>query len=288
MALEHRNGHVYYYQSLRIGDRVRREYRACGYLATLMGTLDGLQREKKKIIRWSRDDRRARWQRRFKQIRRALARSGGLVAEALRATGWHQHKREWRRKRGQPMKTDVATVIEGWLPADLQARAGVLDADTTAKARQGDRATLPAVRAYLDNPAAVALWGDAGRKVLERWVRINANGDLIAEEALLRRAAALREGLAGPNPSALDLLMAEQVVLAWVALTVTEYWYAGLMEAVFLNAKLAGAEILNLLSKQVAHAQRQLMAACRTLAKARRAKLPEVLALVRVNTAVAA
>ncbi len=182
------------------------------------------------------------------------------------------------------MTTDVATLIDTWLAADLRQRAGTLDADTTAKAQNGDRAALPAVRAYLDNPAAVALWGDVGRKVLERWVRMQARGDLIAEEALLLRAAALREGLAGPNPSVLELLLAERVVLAWVALSVTENWHAGLMEAVFLNARVAAAEYLNLIAKQVGHAHRQLMAACRTLAKARRAKLPEVLALVSVNT----
>ncbi len=287
MALEQRNGRVYYYQSRRIGDRVRREYRGCGHLATLMGRLDRVQRERKKLDKWSRDHRRARWQKRFKQLRRALGRAGRLVAAALRAAGWHLHNREWRKKRGRPMTSDVARVIEAWLPADLQARAGVLDADTAARARQGDRTALTGVREYLDNPAAVALWGDTGRQVLERWARVHANGDLVKEEAMLRRAAALRDGLAGSKPSTLDLLLAERVVLAWVTLTVVENWHAGLMEAVFLNGKLAMAEVLSLLAGQVAHAHRQLMAACRTLAKARRAKLPEVLALVSVSAAAA-
>lgn len=175
-----------------------------------------------------------------------------------------------------------ATDTPTWVPAELRRRAGVIDPDTAARAGSGDRAALPAVEKYLDNPAAAALWGDAGREVLVRWVRMRSRGDLVAEEATLRHASALRAALAGPSPSALDWLLAERVVLAWVVLTTLELWQGRVMEKVLVGGKAKLFVSLNVLPKHIDSAHRQLMAACRTLAKVRRARLPEVLALVTV------
>jgi hypothetical protein len=287
VALEHRgNGRVYYYRSRRVGKKVRREYHGAGYVCTLMAKLDGLERSRKEFAAWEKKDRLDRWRKRFSKLREAIARANRVVADALRAAGWHQHNREWRKRRGATMATDLATVIGTWTPGELDKRAGALAADVYEKSAKGDHSVLPAVRQYLDNPAAVALWGDVGRSICARWVKLHARNDLLVEEAMLRRAQALREGLAGPNPTALDAILAERVVLTWVSLTVLEEWQSKLFRGFLEKGASNPDALLGLFPKHIDHAHRHFMAACRTLAKVRRAKLPEVLALVKVDATV--
>ena len=284
MGLERRNGRVYYYTSHRVGGRVRKRYRGADYPATLMAKMDAIDRGRNDFAAGEKQERLCKWQKRFARLRAALARANEVVAAALRAAGWHQHKREWRKRRGAAVATDLATVIGTWTPGGLETQAGALAADVSEKAAKGDRSALPAVRQYLDNPAAVALWGDAGRNLLVRWVKLYARGDLLIEEAISRRAQALRDGLSGPQPGALEALLAERVVLAWVALGVVESWQTRAFESLLDQPPPRDImTLLNIFPAHVEHAHRQLMAACRTLAKVRRAKLPDVLALVNVS-----
>jgi hypothetical protein len=182
--------------------------------------------------------------------------------------------------------TDLSTLVATWTAGGLDEKAGTLAADASAKAAKGDRSTLAAVRQYLDNPAAVALWGDVGRTTLQRWVGMYARGDLLVEESMIRQAQAVRAGLLGATPTALDALLAKRIVLAWVVLTVAEGWHAKVFQSFIEKPPQQGTAadaLLNFFSPHIEHAHRQLMAACRTLAKVRRAKLPEVFAPVNVN-----
>ena len=286
MALEHRNGQVYYYRSRRVRKRVRKEYVTSGECATVLANLDALKRAEKEFAALQMKAKREKWQTRSDRLRKALARANRTVAEALRADGWHQHKREWRKRRGPTMSTDLAIMLGTWTLGESAQRAGTLPDDVSKKAAKGDRSALPAVRQYLNNPAAVALWGNVGALVLQSWVQLFGSGDLRAEEAMIRRLQAMREGLTGPNPTALDVLLVERVVLAWAALSVLELWYTQAF-SLLLGKKAADptrSVILDVLPKHIDYANRQLMAACRTLAKVRRAQLPELLAVVNVGT----
>lgn len=164
-----------------------------------------------------------------------------------------------------------------WHPGELSAAAGKLDPETAAQAAKGDAAVLPAVDAFLAaDPAATALWGDMGRRLLRRWVRRYAGNCLTTERAVLRLAADLRARLAGPRPTALDVLLAERVVIGWVFLSWCEAQYEGLVAEV-------GIAQQQFHLKRIDLAHRGLLSACRTLAKVKKAKLPDVLALVNVN-----
>jgi hypothetical protein len=280
MAIEQRNGRTYYYTSERVAGRVVRCYRGSGPAAAAMAWLDGLYREDRESDARDRARRLARRRKWNAKVRGWLAAVAARVAEALRAAGWHQHKREWRRKRGATMGIP-ATTEQGrprWLVLDLRTSAGPLDPATAEKSAKGDRSALPAVDEYLSNPAAAALWGDMGRRLLESWVKKFAGKDLLSERALLGFAADLRDRLAGPNPDALVQLVAERVVVAWVTAHVVENRYLRVLDRLIglpthHRAFLAQVEMVN----------RNLLSACRALAKVRRAGLPEVLALVNVN-----
>ena len=76
---------------------------------------------------------------------------------------------------------------------------------------------------FFDNPAARALFGDIGRIVLHKLADLYAGGDMLWEQALLRFASDQRTRLAGANPSALECLLAERVVIAWVFVSFAEF-----------------------------------------------------------------
>src|SRR5439155_14227630 len=144
-----------------------------------------------------------------------------------------------------------------WVGAEPTKLAGDLDPAAAAGAIKGDPAALRVVDRYLDAPAARALWGDLGRHVLAKWIEVYAGPNTVMQRGLVRFASDLRGRLAGPSPSALDLLLAERVVLAWFFAGWAEYQYAGLVTK--LSARDAEHHL-----KRIAVAHRNLLAACRT------------------------
>ncbi len=112
--------------------------------------------------------------------------------------------------------------------------------------------------------------------MLQRWIETYAGDCLTTRRAIWQFASDLRSGLAGPNPTALDDLLAERVVIGWVFLHWCEAQYARQM------AKLSWKES-EFQTKRIEMANRNLMSAARTLAKVRKSKLPHLLALVNVN-----
>jgi len=170
----------------------------------------------------------------------------------------------------------------GWVASELTTesnRAGKLDTDTEAKAIKDDRQAIKEVdRYFVNNAAAVALWGDVGLHALSKWVEVYAGGNPKLKAAVVRNASELRAKLAGANPTALDVLVAERVVLAWFFASWADYQFAAQVKNL---CKSPTSELF--LHKRCEMAQRSLMTACRTLAQVRRAKFPEVLALINVT-----
>ncbi len=278
MAMERRNGRVYYYTSRRIGQAVVRHYDGAGPAAELCARMADIERETRKLDRCEQADRWERLKRKSAKLRGWIESVNRVIGDALRAAGWHQHRWEWRRKRGADVTAlaTVGTSPPSWLGDELAKSAGWLDPATAEKAAKGDRSVGPAVAEYLKNPAAAALWGDMGRRVLQRWVSRYAGSCLTTERALLVFANELRGRLAGPNADALVFLVAERVVLGWVVLNYFENSYLRVMDTA-----LGTQHKFHLARIDLAH--RSMMAACRTLAKVRRANLPDVLALVNVT-----
>lgn len=276
MALEQRGGGLYYYTSRRVGGRVVKRYVGRGQCAVLASRLDALDRDRREQAAF---DRRADLNELREQnaaLREWLAAVDGVVAAALGLAGWHRVRRQWRRRRGATVGTLARIEQLPWVSPELLARAGEIDPATVEKAGKGDKAALQAVDEYLDNPAAMAFWGDLGRHVLAKWVEQYAGKNVVMRRAMPRFASDMRARLAGPDPNPLNLLLAEQVVLAWLFASWSDYQYAGTVGE--LQPKQGEFHL-----KRIALAHRNLMSACRTLAKVRRASLPDVLALVNVN-----
>ena len=99
MGWEERRGRLYYYRSVRDGNRVRKEYVGGGSFGQLIAQLDELER-------LQREEEEVSW----REERERLERSAGFLQELeeaaqiliraeLLVAGFHKRKGEWRRLR---------------------------------------------------------------------------------------------------------------------------------------------------------------------------------------------
>jgi hypothetical protein len=101
MALEKRGGNLYYYRSIRRGDKVRRVYVGSGELATIAHERD--------LMDQAVEEGRRQEERRELENLESLAAPILEVGEATEALvqahlivrGCHRHKGEWRLRRGR-------------------------------------------------------------------------------------------------------------------------------------------------------------------------------------------
>jgi hypothetical protein len=102
MPWEKRKGKKYYYRSVKLGGRVRREYWGCGPDAGLVAALDAEERRRRAGLAAAFRDERVR----TAEADAAAALFAGLVRDLLRAelvaAGYHQHARgQWRKRHGR-------------------------------------------------------------------------------------------------------------------------------------------------------------------------------------------
>ena len=140
-------------------------------------------------------------------------------------------------------------------------------AELLKQANRGDRSVLPEMRRLLDDsPELWQFLGDLGRHAKSAWINRASGEDLVRRETLMRSVAALEEELAGPNPSAIERVLAERVVVTWLEVhtldpVLTERTEMTLAQAAFYD-------------KRRVRAHRRLLAAIRTLATVRRLVVP--------------
>jgi hypothetical protein len=93
----------YYTRSRKVNGRVVREYVGGGELAELAARLDAIQRQEREAERATRQGERAELDTLDEPVDRMCQEVELLARAALRATGYHQHKRgEWRKRRDRP------------------------------------------------------------------------------------------------------------------------------------------------------------------------------------------
>jgi hypothetical protein len=99
MGLEQRGNNRFYYEKVRRGSRVVSVYAGKGEIAFLRHQLDLLKREEGEIERSGRLEERMG----VENVDRVVSEFCEEVAAAVTATflvrGYHQHSRQWRKKR---------------------------------------------------------------------------------------------------------------------------------------------------------------------------------------------
>jgi transposase len=100
VGLEKRNGRVYYYKSQRDGEKVRKVYVGAGEFAHEAAKLDEVKRRQREEEATYWREERERLERSAAFVREVESAVEVLTRAYLLASGFHQHKGQWRRQRG--------------------------------------------------------------------------------------------------------------------------------------------------------------------------------------------
>jgi hypothetical protein len=91
----------YYYQVRKVDGRVVRQYVGKGEIGELAARVDAFLRTERQAKAHTRKAEQEQLEAIESDVDRLCERSDHLVRAALRAAGYHQHKRgEWRKRRG--------------------------------------------------------------------------------------------------------------------------------------------------------------------------------------------
>jgi hypothetical protein len=99
MGWEARGGKSYYYRKERDGASVRSVYVGSNETAQLIAQLDALQTDEREGKRALAQIEREQWQEQDAELDALSMIVDQVTAATLIAQGFHQHKRQWRRKR---------------------------------------------------------------------------------------------------------------------------------------------------------------------------------------------
>jgi hypothetical protein len=160
-------------------------------------------------------------------------------------------------------------------PADNPTPAAVEKVREFLKqAQKGDASTLPALRQYLQDPAAVdMLGGNLAQQAEQSFIRAASGEDLAFREALARKLELLRAELAGPDPTPVERLLVERIVACWLQVQDADIRYA--------QAKNLSIDWGEYYQRRMDRAHRRYLSALKTLALVRRLAVP----VLQVNIA---
>jgi hypothetical protein len=238
-------------------------------LAESLGELAALERAeaRERIDADRREDRRAV---------EACRRVRSAVRGVLKSAGFHEHKRQWRRRRmakGEEVARQNKAAREEAARLELIAQAVASD-DPSEEARA-------LIAEWLAGPGAWRAEGDLMGNALKDAVKAGASLGYLGHEALRRGVEEMRAELLYEQSTLPERLLIEQVLLCWVRLGVLEQSMSWTMKG--------GTQYtyLNYLQMALTLAQRRYTNAIQTLVRVRRLLRPPA-ARVQVNAVVMA
>jgi hypothetical protein len=165
---------------------------------------------------------------------------------------------------GSPPDPDVSAITQEEIDArrDTVGRLNEL----VKKAEKGNKKVMPEIRKILEEtPELIWQFVNLARLAEGLFIdRMSRDKDLAAKEVMERQLAAMREEIAGENPSPLERLLAERVVATWLQIQLFESLYAS---SLFKNMTLAQG---NYYQKRLDLTYRRHLSAIRTLAQIRK------------------
>jgi hypothetical protein len=154
---------------------------------------------------------------------------------------------------------------------DIDTSNGVVE--VLKRAGTGEAAMLPLVRQLLDRDPEqggmlIRIYGDVFGHARDELVKITAGNDIAIKESLSRKIDAVRDDLAGPNPTPLERILCERVALCW--------FDAHEMDRRFSDHEGRSLEGAEYRENRRDRAHRRFLAACRTLATVRKLSVPPI------------
>jgi hypothetical protein len=143
------------------------------------------------------------------------------------------------------------------------------------RAEQGDRKAFAGLAAAVGEQSR--FWqamGDLAKSVERSWLEAVVGENLCAQEGVRQRLRAIRDRVAGQQPTPLELLLAEQVAACWLQLQQAQGVYTR-------NLGKISESQLEYCERRIDAASRRYLHAIKTLAQVRRLIVP----VVQVNIA---
>lgn len=150
------------------------------------------------------------------------------------------------------------------------------------RAQRGDKNAMAGLGDFFDRPEAVELAGNLARMAQDKLVEAYSGNNLLVREGITRKVVALRDELAGPNPTALERLLVEGIVACWV--------HVNHLEANYANKGNMSLRLADHYQRSISSAHRRYLSSIRTLATVRKLALPTLqvnIARKQVNVAAA-
>jgi hypothetical protein len=164
-------------------------------------------------------------------------------------------------------------------PTDLGEEA----VEKLKRLNHGDASLVPWLKALLAQDATGELVnqfnGDLSQAAVDKVLDRVLGDSLIVREALRRKVEMVRDGLAGPNPSALERIVAGRAVFCWAVV----YWFEANYARLAGDLTLAQAEFHQ---RRIDRAHQRFLSSVTALAKLRRLKLPTPAVQINVNQGV--
>ena len=134
------------------------------------------------------------------------------------------------------------------------------------QAEKGNEKAVPEIRKILqESPDLAWRFMDFATLAERRFIEnMTKDKDLASRETMEFQLAAMREEVAGENPSPLERLLAERIVLTWLQIQLFEGLYASSMFKSMTSAQGSYYQ------KRLDHAHRRHLSAIRTLAQIRK------------------
>jgi hypothetical protein len=173
--------------------------------------------------------------------------------------------------------------VELELPKDVKDTLGELRI-LSERAEDGDKSARKELRKALREsaPEVISRASDIGRRGQGALIKTIAANDPLTEEALVARLDLMRAEVAGPDPSPLEVLLAERICSLWLLIEALEMLVSVQLLADLPRERRSPMSFLKHVFKWQESANRRFLSAIRELARVR--KLQNNTPAVQFNT----
>lgn len=265
MAWENRGNKTYYYRKQWIQGSCVSEYVGHGQLAEVIAALEALDRERVELERLAWAEEKAKITGMDRQLDKLCQMIRTITAAALRATGHHQHKGQWRKKRMNDK--ELAGAEE-----NLKRFNKVLMACNQVNPKPAD---VKALRQFLKDAPDLARVVNIAEQTVDHLLD-EANATVSVKEIMGTRLKLLQEDLGYKKSTPIEQLLIWQVCICWLRLVLFERYYT----ATANNTTLAKATYYE---RRLNATQRRFLRVIETLVRVR--KLARNTPALQVNIA---
>jgi hypothetical protein len=279
----HRDSRGYFYRSVRHGKRVAREYFGNSPLAERLAALDEVERKEALQSRALQQQERAPLDELDARIKAVCSASDVVLREALQDAGYHQHARgQWRKRRQMPNEAQEA---QGGSQIEVEANRMTKLKETGDKIRplleaaRSDPKAASQVMALFEESGTMSKMVEGAGNMAEQarlaMVKQYLGSDQLTIQLTERKMEQMRCELCGPNPTPLERLLVERIILCWFHLNSQETLAASRE----INRKEIGSMTLaqaDHYQKQIDRAHKRYLSAIKALATVRKIQLPNV------------